>query len=135
MSKKSNAIAQSSFYYAMRAAQRFSLYVTGLITVIFWSFMVTAAFNMGSYVYTGVPEKHHTEVQEMVTSITDGLSLYVLIWGIVTAIITLAMLLLPRVKKHDKRFVVDSLIFVVVMVLSMVLAQNLMTRFLISNGL
>src|ERR1043166_19880 len=91
-------------YYILRIIQRFSLLFTGLYTMIYWIvFLITVVLVEYSIQTVNHAFTNRDAAQHAITVTVNTLALQAIIAGAVTAATTLVMLLVPSVRKNEKR--------------------------------
>lgn len=121
---------QSLIYYAGRVVQRLSLlYLIGW-TAIHWIVLIQVTTSLGLFSQTGVKFDNPEIVSTGVRNATTATSYRVLSAGIGAAVITLAFLLIPRVRKFEKSLVVDSLVIITFCLVGVATSQILLKSFL-----
>jgi hypothetical protein len=117
-------------YYGMRILQRLGLLFVGLHTLIYWvAFLVTVYLEEYSRQTVGHQFRDPVATDKTLVDVVNLLSWRVLYSAIFSALITVAMLAIPRVRRYEKRLVVDGLVIVVFCVLSVMASQFVVQLF------
>ena len=113
MSKKqtTNFVSSDTTYYIVRIVQRISLLAAAGSTVILWATLVTISHTIG---YGALSEAVKVTSQEDfiagVTKEIDRLTMHAAIMSVLAIVITLLMIKFLRVRKNEKRLVVDGVV-------------------------
>ncbi len=109
--------SESGVYYASRIVQRISLALTVLFTFILWATMISIAHSQMFTNWLSVSNAITYPNQSQVTALYNGISteqnhlMYMAVsFALITAIISVALLALPRFRKFEKSLVVDGLV-------------------------
>lgn len=128
------AKAESVAYYILRIMQRITLLYTALCTVIFWAVLLIVVILIEYSIQSVGHEYQDGEAaQSTITTAVNALSWQVLGAAITMVVVTLAMLAFRRVRRDEKRLVVDSVVVGVFCVVSVVLAQFAVQYFIHSK--
>src|SRR5690348_7617042 len=118
--KSSNAV----LFYSSRIIQRLSLCFVIGSTIIHWIIMIVITANIR---FIKNLENHNFKdpqgFNELLTRVTNTQSLIILRWTIITAAITLMLLLIKRYRKYNKPLIVDSFVIMAFCVVSVAFSQ------------
>lgn len=126
-----NGIPRSVSYYMMRAAQRWALLSLAGVTLTYWIVQITLTVNLRilNATSTRVPSEQSQQLYSDINKANSLLSKAALSWAVACAIVTLCLVAYSRVRKHDKRLVVDSLVVVGFCLVSIVFSQVIIRTF------
>ncbi len=113
MSKNKNINFKSTdtTYYIARVVQRISLLVAAGSTVILWATLVSISHTVSYGVFSSVVEKfNQQDLFNGVTTELDRLTTCAVIMSGLAILISLLMMKFLRVRKNEKRLVVDGVV-------------------------
>jgi uncharacterized membrane protein len=120
---------QSILYYVLRVLQRFALLTVIGWTIVLWIVLITTVVQIQSVQSQGSAFTDPEMVEKTIKQAIDMTSYSVLRTGITAMILSGVLLLLTRVRKFEKRLVVDSLIIIIFCIFSAMFAQMLTRQF------
>lgn len=105
------AASQSTIYYVGLVVQRISLLLAAASTVILWSTLIALAHDMNvPHFIEGAKLVDAAEINRGITLEISSLTAYAATLSLLAIIVTLLLLKLPRVRKYEKKMVVDGVV-------------------------
>lgn len=122
---------QTAIYYGLRVLQRFALLGVIGSTIVHWIVLIVIAANLSfNSQVAGLEYEDQTVLQDDINRMINVLSFNVLRTGIYALAVTGLFLLLKRVRSQEKAAVVDSAVIIIFCVISVVLSQLMVRRFM-----
>lgn len=119
-------------YYVLRFLQRISLLLVLLATVIYWVILIIIV-ALGGYESAQVHpvQLHGNELNATWQRAVNMQTTNAIKFAVVSLLLTALMFLVLRVRKEDKKIIIDSLAVLVFCLLSVLFAQILVHSFVI----
>ncbi len=104
------ATLQSTNYYAARVVQRITLLLAVTGTVILWIALFSTSLDY-AVVNIGNPTPELLNEYDAATGgITDSLANYAVAFSLIAAAVSLLLIYIPRIRKYEKRLVIDGVL-------------------------
>lgn len=117
-------------YGTARIAQRLSLFTLGLMTVLTWVMIVVVWITgVAGRETVGHQWRNASDFSATLTDATNKLSVAVGVLSLIALLMTGAFALFARVRRYEKRLLLDSIVFILFCLLSIVFSVILLTAF------
>ena len=126
--KNADANTGSLLYYSGRIAQKISLLVAGLATFTLFSTLISSAVT---FLYSSTNNELAENSIVPIDKFPNLISVLSIIAGvacIVALIVTITLAILPRVRRYDKKLIVDGIVTSLFLLLMTVFSETLVSR-------
>jgi len=121
----------AAFYYILRIAQRFGLLTQGLLAAIYWLLLINIVVaNTFAQETVNHQWRNPTALNNTINIAYNALQRNFLLAAGVAVTLTMILAFLPRVRRYEKRLLVDSVVIIAFCVVSVLVAQRLITSFI-----
>ena len=122
----------SVLYYVTRIAQRLSLLGFGLATIIYWVIHIRIySETLIRFEQVAPPAfKDQERMNELANGIVNGAANGIWKWFFMASLLTLALLMFKRVRKYEKRLIVDSAVIITFCLVSAAFIQPIIDAFM-----
>jgi len=118
-------------YHIVRVFQRIALLYTALCTVIYWVVLLVFAILVEYSIQTvGHEFRDRQATQTAITAATNALLWQALYAGLAAVVLTLAMLAFARVRRYEKRMVIDGIVIAVFCAYTVAISQFAISYFI-----
>lgn len=126
-------LTSSTVYYSLRIVQRFILLSLGLITILYWIELISVSVS-SSYAADTSSKMLSSDLNDLISRSLSAISAVAMLVALVATGATAVLYLVPRVKRFEKRLIVDSVVFIAFCLLAVRLAESIVGFFLVKIG-
>ena len=118
--------SSAATYHTVRIAQRLTLLAAAGMVVAYIATIVSITISLLVSGVRDVSAGNPDQLNNIITRMTGSLKIWALSMAIVSLLVTAILTLFPRVRRYDKKSVVDNIVIAVALITAVIIGPSLL---------